>query len=1037
VDKVFRFFIDNHKLSFTLTIFLIVYGIIGLSNINREAIPPVNFAAAVITTEYPGSSPEEVEQKITVKIEDEIRTVSGVREVKSVSLSGRSIITVRMEVDNIDIEGAMGDLQRAVQRVSDLPPDIRENPILQEVNSDELPVIELAITGEQKNRERDAWADRIKTILEDVNGVSSIELNGFTERQFQILLDPAKMRKNMVSTCDVVRAVRSHSLNVPAGYIETKSKRKLVRVRGRVRSLRDVEEIVIKSNFLFNVKVKEIGRVVDGAEDPRVIARVNGVPATLITVVKKASADALETARRIDKKINTIQSGLPEGFQLIVYDNEADRIKARLDVVVTNALTGLLLVLVILLIFLPGRIGVVTALSLPLAILATLGTMAANGINFNVITMLSIVIVIGMLVDNSVVISENYARLRQEGLDTGEAALQAVRQFWIPITATVLTTIAAFLPMLVTKGIMGQFIKYIPIVVTFALVLGLVEAFFILPARLKFTFRGDVAEKTGNSLSSFFMKFEESFTRFMRWGIRRRYIVFLTITVILLSSITLNIFGNHFELFPNEAVEVYVARYELEEGATLERTASAGTILMEEVKKIMGDDVSNYVQKSGIAQVGIDDPKRRDGENVGMLSIYVPLARARNMDASETLEKLRKIKVSEFKALEFANLVNGPPVGNALNLVLRSTDYKEIRAMADLVIKDVAEIEGVKNLGDDEIKGTEEYLIEFDESLIARAQLTVEAVGNCMRAALQGITASTVNLSSEEFDLVVRYGDKYRGSIEKLLNAEVLNNTGNLIKLRKVARVKKRKGPSVKKHFDYLPSIIVTSDIDPNVISSVGLNLKAREIVEKYKNRFPNVSFKFGGEEESTRESLVSLFQAMILALFSIFVILIFLFRSFSKPLLILSSIPLGLVGVSWSFFLHNKPLSFLALIGVVGLAGIIVNSAIVLMSYIDELQNSTDMDFYDILAFASGKRLRAVTVTSITTVGGLLPTAYGLGGYDPTLVPMTFALAWGLISGTVLTIVWIPCGTAVLYDIGTRLKRISIKDLFQKKEKQ
>jgi len=256
------------------------------------------------------------------------------------------------------------------------------------------------------------------------------------------------------------------------------------------------------------------------------------------------------------------------------------------------------------------------------------------------------------------------------------------------------------------------------------------------------------------------------------------------------------------------------------------------------------------------------------------------------------------------------------------------------------------------------------------------------------------------------------------------MNTEVLNSLGRLVRLDNVAAIATDTGPPVRKHYNYRRSITIAADVDPAIISAVAANRKARQFLNTYIERYPMVSVKFGGEEESTQESLISLFQAMILALLGIFAILIFLFRSFSKPFIILSSIPLGLVGVSWSFFFHNKPLSFLALIGIVGLAGIIVNSAIVLLSYIDDLQKEGEMEYSEILAVASGNRLRAVLVTSLTTISGLLPTAYGIGGYDPTLVPMTFALAWGLISGTLLTLVWVPCGTAILEDISRFLRR-------------
>ncbi len=1023
MKKVFAFFIENYKLSMVLTVFLAMYGVIGFSVIRREALPPVNFAVAVITTQYPGSSPEEVEEKITRKIEDEVRAVSGVKEVTSVSQSGRSVITVRFEVDDVDLDKAMGDLHRAVQRVKGLPPDILENPVLQEINSDEIPIVELAVSGPQKNRERDKEADRLKISLEDVPGVSRVELTGFREREFQVLLDQRRMRDFSVNACDVVRAIRSHSVNVPAGYITSGTNQKLVRVQGQVKSIAELENIVIQSNFIHDVKISQIAKVVDAAEEPRILARVNGEPATLVTVTKKASADALETASGIENKIEEFKKSMPKQFTIIVFDSEAQRIRARLDVVVSNALGGLALVLLILLLFLPGTIGFVTALSLPLSIFGIVGVMAAVGINFNIITMLALVIALGMLVDNAVVTSENYVRFRQEGIPVIQAAVLATHQFWLPMTATVLITIAAFLPMLVTRGIMGQFIRPIPIVVTLYLAIALLEVLFLLPARLRFTLTGPSVAGSA-SKSTFFSRLQTRFTDFMRWGLRRRYRVFAGITLLLAASIALNVFGNRFELFPNEAVETYVARYEMPEGTTLAATDAAGDRLAALVRQVMGDTASAVVQKAGVAQVELSDSRRRDGDNVGMLLIYVPLEKARRMDPEATLSRLRSIRAGEFTSLEMGSVANGPPVGKALNITLRSTDYEPLRGLADILKKEVVKIPGVKNLNDDEVAGSEEYRVQIRYPLLAKAQLSIESVGACLRTALRGVSAATLNLDNKEFDLVVRYGDEHRASLRSLLDTELVNNIGGLVPLERVADVSAVRGPAIRKHSGYLRSITVSADIDPNAISAVVLNMKVRQIADRQAGRFPGVSVEFGGEEESTRESLASLFQAMVLAMFSIFAILLFLFRSFTRSLLVMSSIPLGLVGISWAFFFHGKPLSFLALIGVVGLAGIIVNSAIVLMSFIGDLEEEGNREFHEMLAYASGNRLRAVLITSLTTIVGLLPTAYGIGGYDPTLVPMTFALAWGLIVGTLLTIVWIPCGVAIVNDIAVRLRQ-------------
>ena len=1028
MKQIFNFFIDNYKLTFVFTAMLIVGGLMGLRELNSEAFPPVDFAIAKISTIYPGSSPEEVEEQITQKLEDEIRTLDGIRDMKSTSQSERSDIVVRIDMDNVDSRQVMDEIQRAVQRVGDLPPGILEDPVIDEVKSEEMPIIELGLAGPQKNRERDELADRLKDQLEDIPGVASVRLDGFQKREFQILLDPNRMRRLHVGIPEVLTAVQKRSQNIPAGYIRSSGEQNLVRVLGEVRSAEEMGEIVVRSNFTGQkIRVKDVADVKDGAEEGRSRARVNGEPATILVVRKKAKSDAIEVVDGISTQLEVFRKSLPSEYSVTIFNNEGSRIKDKLGIVVSNSVFGLILVLVILLIFLPGKMGVLTSLSLPLAILGTVSLAPSLGLAFNTITMLALVIAIGMLVDNSVVISENYARLRGEGIPPRKAAQQAVGQFWLPITATAMTTIAAFLPMLVTKGIMGEFIKYIPITVTVALLMSLFESLFILPARLQFSLtdkvdspeEGEARLDPPQAKKEWFDSVKNRFIATMEWGIGRRYLVATLFGALLLGSLALAAFGNRFELFPAESVEIYLARIEASDTATLSETEALTAKVSNQVREKLSDlGLTNIAARVGFSSKGPDDPQTRNGDNVAMLGIYIDRDTARRQNTHLILDKLREIEKGSLKKLSFESVAPGPPVGKALNLTFRSNRYEELRSFADEMIAEISKIPGVTDVEDDEVRGVPEYAIQLDYERLASLRLDTQAVGLALRTALQGAVVSKLSLDGDEVDLRIRYGDSYRETIRALNQTEILEPSGNLIPLSTFAKITQSAGPSTRKHFDVQRAITITGDVNPEVITSVVLNAKAKKLYEQMQVNYPGVSSKFGGEEENTKESVDSLFSAMIVAVFGIFAILVFMFRSFLKPLLILSTIPLGLIGVSWAFFLHGKPLSFLALIGSVGLAGVVVNSGIVLMSYIDDVMAEGKLSLHDVLVKASATRLRAVIVTSLTTVGGLLPTAYGIGGYDALLVPMTLALAWGLVSGTLLTLVWVPCGVAILDDL-------------------
>ncbi|MEK6624640.1 MAG: efflux RND transporter permease subunit, partial [Bdellovibrionota bacterium] len=554
-----NFFIKNGKFTFVVTAFLIIFGILGLRRMNSESFPSVNFAMATITTSYDGASAKEIETKITRPIEDEIRGVSGLRDVRSISQPGLSSIFVRADIDNIDVVKVMSDLQRAVDRVSDLPNDLREQPKFQEVKSEEFPVYEIAISGDNTDRKRDFVANALKEDLEDNLLVKDVRLAGYSERAFQIFVDMNKLRRYHIGINEVMSTIQARNVNVPGGPLRQEKNQFLLRMEGKVQSSSDIANIPIRSNFQGQrVLVKDVAQVLDSEEEKRVLGRLNGEEATFVIVTKKGGADTIKLVNGVAPVLERYKKQYDK-LLFHVYNNESIKVQRKLDVLNSNALQGMILVLLFLLIFLPGKIGLMSSLSLPLAVMATFGMMPLFGMNFNSITVLGLVIAIGMLVDNAIVISDNFTRLRSEGASAENAALDSVQHLWIPITGTALTTIAAFLPMLVTKGIMGQFIKFIPIIVSLSLLISLVESFWLLPPRLVLIGR---KMKFKTSAEDWFTKYRLHFENLVAWTIDHRYRVSLLCSLLIIFSLFLIVKVNKFVLFPAEQTEIYVARFD-------------------------------------------------------------------------------------------------------------------------------------------------------------------------------------------------------------------------------------------------------------------------------------------------------------------------------------------------------------------------------------------------------------------------------------------------------------------------------------------
>lgn len=1039
MTQIAKFFLDNHKLTIVITFGLLLFGVMGLKRMNAESFPNVNMGVATIITSYDGATAEDMEIKITRPIEEEIRGVSGIKDIKSVSQAGLSTIVVRVDIDDpsLDMTKVMAEIQRAVDRTPELPADLKDPPTFVEMNSEEFPVIEIAVSGANINRERDLTIDLLKEELEDNKRVKNIRLVGYSERAFQIKIDLIKMKDKFISMDEVLDKIRLRNVNTPGGTIKTDTIQNLVRVEGKVSSKKDLENVVLRSNFSGKtIFLKDIADVSDSEEELQKNVSYNGEDAALLIVTKKGGADTIALVKDVLKKLDEFKIRHP-AYHYEIYNNEALKVKNRVEILSSNALSGLVLVVVFLFLFLPGKIGLAASMSLPVCVLATTGLMPVIGTNINTITILALVIALGMLVDNSVVISENFTRLRQEGMGVTDAALVSVQSLWLPITGTALTTIAAFLPMLVTKGVMGQFIRWIPIIVSLSLVLSLVESFFLLPIRLKYAGKVVKPIEVGKH-KDWFAKFELKFEHLVEKLVNHRYWVGFIFTVIIFISFFMMVKANKFVLFPAEQTEMYVARVEMTNGTRLEVTADYISKLENAIREKLGKDVLHIVGRAGVSTMGPGDPKAQEGNNVGMVSIYVSDNFKFNVSHTEVLAKLREIKIPEITSMAFEAKINGPPVGNAIEATFRSNDKVELQGMVDSIKNRLKEEKGIFNLRIDDVIGDDEIYIHVDYEKADRLGLNVKNVGTTVRAAVSGNRVSKVTLNNKDIDLIVRFKDNYRKNIDDLKQISVVDRSGNLVPIGTFSTFETLKGRPQIKRFDFKRSKTLLGETDDIQMTSFGANKILNEVYEKNRNQYPGVSLVFGGAQENTKESMESLYQALVLSLIGIFALLVFLFKSYLRPFIIMTTIPLGLFGFSLAFYFHGRPISFLALIGIIGLGGIIVNSGIVLISFIDSLKEEGKLTSSEIMVKASGLRLRAVMVTSLTTISGLLPTAYGIGGSDAVLIPMTLAMAWGLTSGTILTLIWIPCAYMILEDTTEKLKEYGVKilslKLFNKK---
>ena len=1011
-----NFFISNTRLVILICLCFVIMGTKGILNLKRESIPPVDFARAIITTVYPGSSSTEVDELITTKIEKEIRLVNHLKDVNSTSQPGLSQIVIRIDIDKADTEKVINELNQALQNVQGLPQEVLNPPRLFHINSNtENAVILFHLTGPDNNRQRDEQAWALKTKLENLPGVSEIRMGNYKKREFLVLLSQEKMNRYHISSADVILALNQKKQDFPAGYLENTTNRNLVRVLNKPRTVKDLENTIIRSNFSGQkILIKDIAEVIDGAEKETAREYFYSStsnkefklePVTNLEILKTFFSDTLKTLTKVQKQVNDFKKNLSQAYKVTTGFNEGNSIKRRLISVINNALTGLFLIFIVFFLFLPSRIGLMASFSLPLSILGTFAILPYLGVSFNVISMLAFVICIGMLVDNSVVISEYYSRLLTENKQSPKSAsLQAVKKFFKPITATVLTTIVAFLPMLVTTGVMGQFILWIPLVITIALLMSLFESFCLLPNRLQWLDQKEASAYQKGLLNKL-SQLEQAFEIFIKKVIKKKYISLAGIAFLIFSTGVLFKFGSRVDLFSDRVPEFYTATLKAKPNSSLDQMDKITKNISLQMKQVFKDHISWMSAKINPQET--------------QLILQVKKNSIKKLNYKNILEQLRKIDKENLQELRFNKLSGGPPVGRALNIAIQSNNRKEIRDFVKEIEPEIKKIPGLIGLSSDPSDNTGyEYKIEVDTNTLARLGLDLQGVGIALRTALEGTLITELTENNESFYIRVKHKEKELSDLEKLKQIKIKERFGRLVSLSEIAQIKKVPAETHKKSYNFLPVVFLSADRDPKKTTSLKVNNQARKIIKDKIKNYPNLSFKLIGEQETTEESLNSLFNAALLAFFAIFIILIVIFKSFLLSFLILTCIPLGLIGVIWAFFFHGRSLDFFAMVGVVGLAGVVVNSAIILISFILSLKKENpNGNSIDIVVKACKLRFRPIMITNLTTMGGLLPTAYGIAGFEPLLMPMTLALFWGLLTATFLTLIWVPCAYLMIED--------------------
>jgi multidrug efflux pump subunit AcrB len=1026
---IIRYLVEHDIIVNLVSIFLVVLGGFALLNINREAFPNVNLDQIQINAAYPGATPEEVERLIVTPIEQELKALNGIDKMTSISFPGSARILLELDPHASNRNRLASDVQLAVGRAT-LPNDLPDKPTVTEIDGAVFPILQLAVSAPRSPLQLKRLGDRIKDDLLAIDGVAQVYIEGDRRAEIRILAHPKQLQQQRVSVAEIARAVAGWNVNAPGGDIETKTGQKAVRVAGEFTGPKDVANLVLRANERGQgIRLGDIATVSESLAKASFYSDVEGKPALNMIIMKKADKDIIDTVDRVRAYLKTVPSAYGKDVRVNTFLDMSHFTRLRLGVLVTNGIFGLILVFGTLILFLRPSVALTTTWGIPVVFLTGLFALYAYGITMNLVSMLGFIMVLGMIVDDAIIIGENITFHMEKGMVPREAAVHGAMELMGPVAATVMTTIAAFLPMMFMTGIIGKFIVAIPIVVISLLFFSWLESFLMLPSHVAWVARPAAHPKERPWLVSL----EHGYARLLNKALDHRYITVGLSVLALIGSLVLAVTAMHFQLFPATGVDQYMVRVTAPKGTSLDKMR---TILTGVDKQLRADIDPKYLQTTVVStgQIARDggDPLTQRGSRFGQINvIYTPSVSRPDHDALKDMDRLMKTLPPKFPQLEmgFGAMTGGPPTGRPLEAEISSPDSALTDAAARRLMAMLKTVKGVTSIDSGLEPGDDELLVHMNRARATYAGVDLATAAREIRAAAGGLRVSTLRRGTEQVDVTVRYPQKGVNTIAQLEQLQIPNQRGGLVPLGKIATLEEHPGFTTIRHRAGIRTVTVTAEINPSVITSVELN----RLVEKRQAEWmgPDASklhVNYGGEEEKNVQSFRDLGKAFLLALLGIFFILAIQFGNITYPVVVMLAIPFGAVGIIVSFYLHTifwrpMPLSFFSTLGFVALAGVVVNSSLILLVFIQRAMQD-GMGCREAIELAGRRRLRAVILTATTTVVGLLPTAYGWGGMDPLVSPMALALSWGLMVATLVTLITIPATYAIGVDFKIRMNR-------------
>ena len=1013
MNSLIQFFLERSMLVKLLFLSVFTFGISQMFNIQKEGFPAVDLNKVTVNTIYRGASAEDVELNVTTKLEEKIQEVDGIYEITSTSRENFSSIIIQADEDaNAKaLTVIVNDIKQAVDQTRDLPLDLDDLPVVDVISTSDTPIISINLFGEH---------DKLRKILpvleraiESIEGVSGVDKIGYFDREIHIEIDPIKAKKLRVSLSEVIAAIQSRNLRTTGGTLESYLNEQTVISLNKFNNPREVEDVILRANISGQfIQVKDIATVILREKDENFIVRNEGKPGMNLVVRKKKNADIIKTLKRVKEYMTS--KTLAEGVGFSYSNDQSTKTRLRLQVLGGNALLGFSLVIIILMLALNRQAAFWTAMSVPFALLGSFIILPYFGISINAISLAGFVLVLGLLVDDAIVVAEKITNYQEKGFSPKEAALKGAKDMWKPVTVASITTILAFSPMFYIGGMPGKFAWAIPAVVIVALLVSLFECFFILPHHL--TSGKNLKAK---SKPDWILKLEALYKKSLEFLLHQRYLVLLTMVLILLSSVFLAKSSIKFQLFPQEGVERFYIKLEMQHGASLIATEARLKELESHIETLPESELESYSTRVGTLSTSLSQ-NRGDHSHWGLISVFLTGEANRSRSADDIIESLRKsIPINKDEVLIFNKKRVGPAIGKPAEIRISTNNDALRKKTASEIRNFIKKLDGVVDVETDVKPGKDQLIVNIDYKKLAEVGLKVKDVADALRVTYDGMLVSSTTSVDETIEYRVIVDPKYRNNQDMLFKIPVKNNRGQVMNLRDILSLSQGRGPLEFQHINGIRTETISADLDPMISSPKIIQKKVYTKFKESWSKHPDLKVAFAGEAREQNKIMGGFLTAGIVALLSIYLVVVLLLNSFGQSFIVMSVIPFAIIGVVWAFYFHGMPLSFFATMGTLGLVGVVVNDTIIMVTEVNrELSSNLNANLVRTVVSGAKDRLRPVLLTTLTTVAGLLPTAYGIGGKDGLIMPLTMAMAYGLLFATIITLILTPTLLVIGHDI-------------------